>query len=529
MSLATDLLEALGPNQLPPPGDWRTWLPTLFPDTIRDLAPHHEAIWQWVWAIRPDARPAPLVAILARGGAKSTSAELAAVAVGARSIRNYGLYVCGTQEQADDHVANVAALLESPALADYYPSLTERAVGKFGNIKGWRRNRLRTASGFTLDALGLDTAARGIKVDDDRPGFIVIDDIDGENDTPLTTEKRIRALTKKVLPAGAQNLAVLAVQNLVHPDSVFAQLVDGRADFLADRQMIGPIPAIRDLTYEARNGRWVLTGGTPTWAGQNLARCQEMVNDFGLEAFLSECQHEVDVLAGGLFQREWFPIIDAAPANARAVRFWDKAGTAPNRANPDPDWTRGARVSITPDRCIYIEDIASIRADPGGVEALIAQTAALDGRSVAVRIEQEPGSSGKDVVYHYVRDVLQGYNVEGIRSTGSKEERAGPVSSQAKVGNVRLVRGDWNRDFLDEAVKFPLGKHDDQVDAVSGALAYLAPGRPHSGAVAGHRQSVDGNAAPYRGAVAGTRAGIATAGTAFDPALRGLVHDPRGR
>lgn len=437
--------------------------------------------------MRPDARPVPLVAILARGGAKSTMAELASVAISARHIRNYGLYVCGTQEQADDHVANVAALLESPTLAAYYPALTERAVGKFGNIKGWRRNRLRTASGFTLDALGLDTAARGIKVDDDRPGFIVIDDIDGENDTPLTTEKRIRALTKKVLPAGAQNLAVLAVQNLVHPDSVFAQLVDGRADFLADRELIGPIPALLDMTYEARGGRWVLTGGTPTWAGQDLARCQEMVNDFGLEAFLSECQHEVDVLAGGLFAREWFPIVDAVPAGARTVRFWDKAGTVPNRANADPDWTRGARVSITSDRCIYIEDIASIRADPGGVEALIAQTAALDGRSVAVRIEQEPGSSGKDVVYHYVRDVLQGYNVEGIRSTGSKEDRAAPVSSQAKVGNVRLVRGDWNKDFLDEAVKFPLGKHDDQVDAVSGALAFLAPGRPHSGAVAGTR------------------------------------------
>jgi predicted phage terminase large subunit-like protein len=467
--------------------DWQTWLATLFPDAIRDLAPHHEAILDWVWAMRPDLRPAPLVAIIARGGAKSTMAELAAVAVGARRIRAYGLYVCGTQEQADDHVANVAALLESSILATYYPALTERAVGKFGNIKGWRRNRLRTASGFTLDALGLDTAARGIKVDDDRPGFIIIDDIDGENDTPLTTEKRIRALTKKVLPAGAQNLAVLAVQNLVHPDSVFAQLADGRADFLADREMIGPIPAVRDLTYEARDGRWIITGGTPTWAGQDLARCQEMVNDFGLEAFLSECQHDVDVLSGGYFQREWFPIVDAAPAGARTVRFWDKAGTAPNRANPDPDWTRGARVSITADRRIYIEDIASIRADPGGVEALIAQTAALDGTRVLIRIEQEPGSSGKDVIYHYVKNVLSGYNVEGIRSTGSKEERAAPVSSQAKVGNIRLVRGAWNGDFLAEAIRFPLGKHDDQVDAVSGALAFLAPAQPYRGSVVGKK------------------------------------------
>jgi predicted phage terminase large subunit-like protein len=133
-------------------------------------------------------------------------------------------------------------------------------------------------------------------------------------------------------------------------------------------------------------------------------------------------------------------------------------------------------VSITNDRRITIEDIVGIRADPGGVEALIAQTAALDGKRTAIRIEQEPGSSGKDVIAHYVTDVLQGYDIEGVRSTGSKEERAAPVSSQAKVGNIRLVRGEWNNDFLSEAVRFPLGAHDDQVDAVSGALAFLADG-----------------------------------------------------
>ncbi|MCA1667918.1 MAG: hypothetical protein LC793_11120, partial [Thermomicrobia bacterium] len=76
----------------------RDWLATLFPDAIRDLAPHHETLWDWVWGISADARPAPLVAIWPRGGAKSTLAELSAVAIGARAIRKYGLYVCGTQE-----------------------------------------------------------------------------------------------------------------------------------------------------------------------------------------------------------------------------------------------------------------------------------------------------------------------------------------------------------------------------------------------------------------------------------------------
>lgn len=463
--------------------DWHDWLTTLFPTTIRDFAPHHAEFWEWVWAIQPETRPHPFVAIWPRGGAKSASAELACVALAARGIRRYALYLCATQEQADDHVANIAALLESDLLASYYPALTERAVGKFGNIKGWRRNRLRTASGFTIDALGLDTAARGIKVDDDRPGFIVIDDIDGENDSATITDKRIRSLTRKVLPAGARNLAVLAVQNLVHPDSVFAQLADGRATFLADRIVSGPHPALHDLTYEYRDGRWILTGGTPTWSGQDLARCQEIVDDEGIEAFLSESQHEVEAQQGGYFERGWFDLVDAPPVTARRMRFWDMASTKPSKANPDPDYTRGVRLSIAPDHTVYVEHVASTRDDPGGVEELIRVTASLDGRLVPVRMEQEPGSSGKTVVDTYVRDTLQGYDVAGIRSTGDKITRAKPVSAQAKVRNVKLVRGDWNAEFLAEAEKFPLGRHDDIVDAMSGAFALLAakpalPGAP---------------------------------------------------
>ncbi len=39
---------------------------------------------------------------------------------------------------------------------------------------------------------------------------------------------------------------------------------------------------------------------------------------------------------------------------------------------------------------------------------------------------------------------------------------------------MKLVRGPWINDFLDEAEIFPNGAHDDQVDAVSGAFEMLA-------------------------------------------------------
>ena len=97
----------------------------------------------------------------------------------------------------------------------------------------------------------------------------------------------------------------------------------------------------------------------------------------------------------------------------------------------------------------------------------------MDGNGTQIYIEQEPGSSGVNTVYHYVTRVLSDFTVRGQRATGSKVERAGPVSSQADVGNVRLLRGTWLGPFLDEVEAFPLGRHDDQVDGLSGAFMRL--------------------------------------------------------
>ena len=227
---------------------------------------------------------------------------MACAALGARGTRRYALYVCGTQDRADDHVGNIAGLLESDTLARHYPALASRRVGKYGSSRGWRRNRVRTAAGFTVDAIGLDTAARGIKLEDNRPDLIILDDLDDALDGPAITRKKINALTRTILPAIADEGAVLAIQNLVHPDSIFAQMSDGRADFLIHREVSGPIPAVTDLLTTPRaGGGFDIVGGTANWEGQSLDSCQRMVDEFGLTAFLIECQHDVEESLGGLF------------------------------------------------------------------------------------------------------------------------------------------------------------------------------------------------------------------------------------
>lgn len=179
-------------------------------------------------------------------------------------------------------------------------------------------------------------------------------------------------------------------------------------------------------------------------------------------------QQQPTAREGGFFKRHWLEIVDVAPAEAISrVRYWDKAAT-----EGGGDYTCGVRMSNTAEGVFYIENVIRGQLSSGAVREIVKQTAQLDGQAVRVYMEQEPGSSGKDVVADY-RRLLTGFAFRGIPATGSKEVRADPLAAQAEGGNVKLMRGPWNEAFIDELCSFPLGAHDDQVDAASGAFNAL--------------------------------------------------------
>jgi len=302
-----------------PPAQWDDWLTTLFPAHFKaGFAERHVEMWEWEESIVPGKRPRPFIAIWGRGGAKSTSAEAVVVKLGAREVRKYVWYVSSIQDKADQHVASIGEMLEADNLSRYYPALTSRRVGKYGASKGWRRERLSTDSGLTIDALGLDTGSRGAKIGSQRPDVIALDDIDELGDSLATVLKKIDILTKTILPAGSSDCAILFIQNLIHPESIASRLVDGRADFLSERIISGPYPAIEGLTYEQRGGKFVITGGKATWEGQSLKICQQNIWDWGLTAFLQEAQHDID-RSSGLWSHIDFDSIHVAPKDMPAV------------------------------------------------------------------------------------------------------------------------------------------------------------------------------------------------------------------
>lgn len=171
---------------------------------------------------------------------------------------------------------------------------------------------------------------------------------------------------------------------------------------------------------------------------------------------------------GSMFHRHWFEVVDEAPADIRWVRYWDLA-SGESKPGQDPDYTAGALLGFY-DGKWYLANMRRGQLTPGQAEQLVKQTAMEDGRNVAIWMEQEPGSSGVNTIDHYRRNVLYGFEFRGHHPTGSKVERARPMSSAAEAGNFLLVNGPWIRRFLDEAEAFPFGAHDDQIDACTGAM-----------------------------------------------------------
>ena len=188
-------------------------------------------------------------------------------------------------------------------------------------------------------------------------------------------------------------------------------------------------------------------------------------------------------MQGDLFSRHWFTIVPAheIPAGARSVRYWDMASTDPSKRKTknkrEPDWTVGFKLAHY-QGMYWIEDIVRVQKSPQGVEDIIRGTAALDGYSVAIRMEQEPGSSSAITIDHYARNVLQGYDFVGVSSTGSKIERSRTASAASQAGRVLVSNRSRNiLAFFDEADVFPYGIKDDIIDAFSGAFNYFrSPG-----------------------------------------------------
>jgi predicted phage terminase large subunit-like protein len=219
--------------------------------------------------------------------------------------------------------------------------------------------------------------------------------------------------------------------------------------------------------------------GEPLWADDDYGfgrRVLELQAAYEREGrgrdFASNYQGLPRPPEGALFRPQMMPIVEPAlvPSMSVKIRAWDLASSARG------DYTVGLLLGRTYDSrwnsSWFVLDIVRFRGPPEQVRHTVQTVTKADGYGTKVWIPRDPAQAGADQADSYIR-MLAGYPVAAERVSGDKVVRADAAASQANVGRIALVRAPWNHAFVEELASFPVGLHDDQIDALSLAFSKL--------------------------------------------------------
>jgi len=211
--------------------------------------------------------------------------------------------------------------------------------------------------------------------------------------------------------------------------------------------------------------------GEPLWPERSDAlkinRTRVNMMDFDFQALFQQLPR---LAQGEFFDDEDFPIVEKAPQGLQWYRYCDLA----LGESETSDFNSSIAVALdekTGD--ILLRDRIKVR----DLEEFLPQIRAsmLSDSELKTEWGIESNNFQRLVVKQFLKEKkLVKVLIRGIDADGDKVERARTWQLRAKQGHVKLVRGPWNLDFIREATSFPKGRHDDDVDSVSGGVQMIA-------------------------------------------------------
>lgn len=347
----------------------------------------------------------------------------------------------------------VRNLIESPKYAQLYPET------KLSNDTTAKNEWDTTKRGGAI-AVGVDGSVTG-----SGGKLIILDDVvkgRAEAESEVYRQKTIDWYSSDLLTRLEEpNGAIILMMTRWHMNDLAGYLLENEAD---DWHVLS-LPALANendpLGREIGDALW-----PSVYGAEFLTHRKERMGEY---AFSSLYQQSPMPSKAGLFDVSKIKIIDYTPANLDKVRFYDLAVTAKKHS----DYTVGLLLGIDKQENIYILHVYRVQKTPVYVEADIVSNALMDGRDTRIRLEAEKAGIVQ-LDYLLQRAELRGYRLDAKAPEGDKYTRAQPIASRVNAEKVFMVRGEWNRPALDELAVFPMGAHDDIVDALSGAYDTIA-------------------------------------------------------
>lgn len=145
----------------------------------------------------------------------------------ANGVVRFAAAFASAAAQAEAHLASFKHELDTnPLLRADFPELCTPARKVSGGTVADRSGMLHTTAGFVFAARGVDSAVLGMKVGDQRPDLLILDDVepDEASYSPLLAEKRLGTVVDAIFPLNIY-ARVAMVGTVTMPGSIIHQCV----------------------------------------------------------------------------------------------------------------------------------------------------------------------------------------------------------------------------------------------------------------------------------------------------------------
>ena len=430
--------------------------------------PHLRRLLAFVHAHRPGASGA----LLPRNHAKTTAAiHLVARLIGERQGQVKVLLAAATEPDALERSRDIRRLVASDRFAEVFPWARDGVAGSRWTERAWtvRGAEAYVEKDATLRAGSLLSLKPGARAD-----MLVCDDLVGP-DANANAAQRAKALERYLAvvdPMLTPDAWVLFLGTRWHDDDLYRALMDRGVPFFLER-------ALGDDGAALWPERWP------------AAKLLEKRALMGGALFDLQYQNDPTGMGGNIFRRDWFHPVERIPTGARRVGV-DLAITANQRS----DYTSAVEVVEDDAHNLYVVGVWRERLEEShgpwltGLDAAgtpITSGLPSTGPRISWPVDLLPaGFTGLTERYPAPRP-LSALNIEStafqvaftrelLRTTRlparevhpdrDKVTRARALSTRYEQGKVFHLRGAPGiRELEAELVAFPLGEHDDLVDA----------------------------------------------------------------
>lgn len=361
---------------------------------------------------------------------------------------------------------DVQRIIDSPLYAEVFPETALNGTNVRTLATG---SYLRNSDIFEI--VGHSGSYRGTGIGGGITGlggdWLILDDPvknREEADSATYRERQWEWYTSTFYTRREKNARILITLTRWHEDDLAGRLLERAAsDPNADQWTVLSLPAIADGELHTDDPR---QPGQALWPDKynetELTKIKTAVGSRNWEALYQQRPAPAE---GGTFKRGWWQFYREPPSRFdELLQSWDMTFKDTKGADyvVGQVWGRvGADrylLAQTRDRMNFPTTIQAVRT--------------LSAQWPAAHLKLVEDKANGPAVIDSLRKEIGG--LVPVMPQGSKEARAAAVSPQIEAGNVYLPDpsiAPWIGEFIEECAAFPNGAHDDQVDAMTQALA----------------------------------------------------------